>query len=202
MSQKKTAESSRRDAILSAALPLFLANGYEKTSMRMIASKVGCEVGLVYYYFATKEEIFDSALNLYFDEQNTALAALAEKESRDITRFFDSLFAYLEKEAPSFSELFLETVHWTVLSAVRVRFASLTVPHIEAAIAPLAESGRLPHSAAFTAKTIAGLLVPAALDSDKAYFSANKASLRATVNHLLGTDKATSKRKDIPSFLL
>ena len=58
MSKTPTSESSKRNEILAAALALFLENGYEKTSVRMISQKVGCEVGLVYYYFKTKIILF------------------------------------------------------------------------------------------------------------------------------------------------
>jgi AcrR family transcriptional regulator len=46
-----------RDHILNTALALFIANGYEATTMRDIAAEVGCSLGLAYRYFARKEEL-------------------------------------------------------------------------------------------------------------------------------------------------
>lgn len=194
-------ENTRREAILSAALPLFLENGYEKTSIRMIAGKVGCEVGLVYYYFSTKEDVFESALALYFEDKKNAISEITKQTKKDASLFIDTLFAYFEKEAPIFTETFGEGVHWTIRFAVRAKFVEVLTPFAEEVVSILADNSRMPYSAAITAKTVAELLVNTALDGDKS-FAAQKDELRRIVSAILGTDKITSRRRDIPSFLL
>ena len=44
-----------RQNILSAALDLFRRNGFEKTTMREIASEAGVALGSAYYYVDSKE---------------------------------------------------------------------------------------------------------------------------------------------------
>ncbi len=203
MPPKTTSETSRREAILSAALPLFLENGYEKTSMRMIATKVGCEVGLVYYYFTTKEDIFENAIALYFEQQEKTLTDLSAETKQDLNLFLDSLFAYLEKEAPSFAKTFHENVHWTVRCAIRTKFAETVKPHLEEALSLfMAENRNAPYTAPLAVKTVSEMLVGAALDSDKTYFAVHKDELRRIAAHILGTDKNQGRKRDIPSFLL
>ena len=51
-----------RQHILDTALGLFATRGYEKTTMREIATEAGCSLGLTYRYFASKEEL---VLELY-----------------------------------------------------------------------------------------------------------------------------------------
>lgn len=46
-----------RAAILSAALELFQEKGYEATTMRAIADRVGVSLGSSYHYFPTKEHL-------------------------------------------------------------------------------------------------------------------------------------------------
>ena len=46
-----------RDRIVRAALVLFARHGYERTSVRMIATEAGISQGLMYNYFAGKEEL-------------------------------------------------------------------------------------------------------------------------------------------------
>ncbi len=196
MSQNHHNEIARKDAILTAALPLFLKNGYEKTSMRMIASGAGCEVGLVYYYFETKEEIFDRAIEMYFSVHQQAMDALSNKATGNAEAFFELLFDYLEAEAPALNKTFDGNVHWTVCCAVRTKFADLILPFVLKALDGIAS---LPYPKALTAKMLCDLLVPAALGGE---LSANKEALRAVAGHLLGNDKAVGKRRDIPSFLL
>ncbi len=203
MPPKTTSEIKRREAILSAALPLFLENGYEKTSMRMIATKVGCEVGLVYYYFATKEDIFENAIALYFEQQEKTLTDMTERTKNDIQLFLDSLITYLEKEAPSFAETFHEAVHWTIRCAIRTKFAETVKPHVEEVLAVFAADNKTaPYTAPLAVKTVTEMLVQAALDSDKTYFTAHKEELRRLAAHILGTDKNQGRKRDIPSFLL
>jgi AcrR family transcriptional regulator len=42
---------------LTIAVELFVARGYEATTMRDIATAAGCSLGLAYRYFASKEEL-------------------------------------------------------------------------------------------------------------------------------------------------
>jgi AcrR family transcriptional regulator len=51
-----------RQRILDAAFALFAEHGYEKTSMRDVAARAGCALGLIYRYFPQRE---DFALELY-----------------------------------------------------------------------------------------------------------------------------------------
>ncbi|MDD4095259.1 MAG: TetR/AcrR family transcriptional regulator [Oscillospiraceae bacterium] len=57
----------RKTEIIEAALALFMENGYEGTSVSMIVSKVGVAQGLFYYYFKSKEDVFQSAMEYYTD---------------------------------------------------------------------------------------------------------------------------------------
>jgi AcrR family transcriptional regulator len=52
-----------RELILDAALELFIEQGYDKTSLRQIAERVGVTKAALYYHFARKEDIF---LELHF----------------------------------------------------------------------------------------------------------------------------------------
>ena len=46
-----------RDRILDIALELFTDQGYERTSLRQIAERLGFSKAAIYYHFASKEEI-------------------------------------------------------------------------------------------------------------------------------------------------
>ncbi|MFY9931443.1 MAG: TetR family transcriptional regulator [Streptosporangiaceae bacterium] len=54
------AEQRRRTEarILDAATQLFLAAGYERTTIRAVASAAGVDAGLVMHYFGSKQELF------------------------------------------------------------------------------------------------------------------------------------------------
>jgi AcrR family transcriptional regulator len=49
-----------RELILTTALRLFRENGYDATTMRVIAREAGVSVGNAYYYFASKEHLIQA----------------------------------------------------------------------------------------------------------------------------------------------
>ncbi|MGO9963235.1 MAG: TetR/AcrR family transcriptional regulator [Acidimicrobiales bacterium] len=50
-------EATTRERILDIALELFTEQGYEKTSLRQIAERLGFSKAAIYYHFASKEDI-------------------------------------------------------------------------------------------------------------------------------------------------
>ena len=70
MSQTTTPETEHpgtRERILDIALELFTDQGYDKTSLRQIAERLGFSKAAIYYHFASKEEIL-LALHLRLHE--------------------------------------------------------------------------------------------------------------------------------------
>jgi AcrR family transcriptional regulator len=61
---RRPGENATRDEILAAARTLFAANGYDRTSVRAIATAAGVNSGMVYYFFKNKEDVFVAALGL------------------------------------------------------------------------------------------------------------------------------------------
>jgi AcrR family transcriptional regulator len=90
-----------RQRILDTALGLFASKGYEKTTMREIATEAGCSLGLTYRYFASKEEL---VLELYrnlvnqLEEQANQLAAgsIADRFQHIILRQFELMAPHRE----------------------------------------------------------------------------------------------------------
>jgi len=62
-----TERSGTRERILDIALELFSTQGYDKTSLREIAQRLGFSKAAIYYHFASKEEIL-LALHLRLHE--------------------------------------------------------------------------------------------------------------------------------------
>jgi len=63
----KQKRDARRRELLDIALSLFMEMGYEKTSIRSLATRAGGDIGLIYHYFHSKNEIYEAAL-AYFNE--------------------------------------------------------------------------------------------------------------------------------------
>src|SRR5947207_12886220 len=74
--QRARAQSPRggtRERIQSIALELFAEQGYEKTSLREIAERLGVTKAALYYHFKSKEDIVRSFTDDYFAELDALL---------------------------------------------------------------------------------------------------------------------------------
>ncbi|MBN8206758.1 TetR/AcrR family transcriptional regulator [Microbacterium esteraromaticum] len=60
---KKGADDGRA-RILAAAGELFVGGGYQRTTLRSIAEKAGCDVALISYHFGSKKGLFAQAMAL------------------------------------------------------------------------------------------------------------------------------------------
>ncbi len=70
-----------RDRILQTALDLFIEQGYETTSLREIAERVGVTKAALYYHFASKEEIFRTLLEPLLSLQTQMMGMLEARPS-------------------------------------------------------------------------------------------------------------------------
>lgn len=206
MTPKNIPEGGKKEAILSAALETFLENGYESTSVRSISQKVGCEVGLIYYYFKTKEELFDQALLAYYAKTEKEMNEISEQSTATVEKFID----YLEKKASSYRKTFANNVHFSIRTAVCEKITSLAEANLTK-ILEKTKRGEAKNIAVFLARGLCGAM----LRDDADYYKENKDSILKIAKNLAATDMAerptpkketpdapVQRKKDIPSFLL
>ncbi len=195
MTPKNISEGGKKEAILSAALDTFLENGYESTSVRSISQKVGCEVGLIYYYFKTKEELFEQALLAYYAKTEKEMNDLAEQSTATVEKFID----YLEKKANSYRKTFANNVHFSIRTAVCEKITSLAEANLTK-ILEKTKKGEAKNIAVFLARGLCGAM----LRDDANYYKENKDSIQRIVKSIVGTEtrEYVSQKRDIPSFLL
>ena len=86
----------RKQEIIEAALELFMSQGYEKTSIAMIVERVGVAQGLFYYYFKSKEDVFQEAMQFYTDRLATeVIGDLLAPEAASIFERFSAVIEHL-----------------------------------------------------------------------------------------------------------
>ncbi|MEA4870695.1 MAG: TetR/AcrR family transcriptional regulator [Christensenella sp.] len=64
MTIRNDQKEKRRQEILNAGLSLFIQKGYSGTTIKDIAGAVGMSVGLLFHYFASKEELYLALVTL------------------------------------------------------------------------------------------------------------------------------------------
>jgi AcrR family transcriptional regulator len=143
--------ASTRDRILDAALDLFVQHGFDGTSVRQIAERVGTTKAALYYYFASKDEIL-MALHMRLHEFGRELIKTTGDEPMTleawgalITRLIDEitaqrmLFLLHERNQAAFEKLHGSKEHDSAHEDIQGRFrAVLADPRV-----PLADRVRM-----------------------------------------------------------
>ena len=99
-SKREAYRESLRQEILDAARPLFARDGYEATSIRKIAEKLGCSTGILYHYFEDKDEIMAELVRETFQKLLGKLRPLATDSSPVRDRLRRGLRAYISIHCP------------------------------------------------------------------------------------------------------
>jgi AcrR family transcriptional regulator len=87
-----------RQRILDTALDLFIERGYDKTSLREIAERVGVTKAALYYHFSSKEEIIRTLVEPFFANMAPMAKALASRP--DLKAWGEGLAAILDWVLP------------------------------------------------------------------------------------------------------
>lgn len=82
-------DDERKNKILEIGIEEFSSKGYEKANINIIAKNAGISIGLMYKYFATKEDLFITCIHRGM--------AILEKAINDIMQSDDKLLIKAEK---------------------------------------------------------------------------------------------------------
>src|SRR6201982_3015942 len=81
-----TPRTDTRSRVQKVALELFAEQGYEKTSLREIAERLGVTKAALYYHFKSKEDIVLSFTDDYFEEIDRLLEWAKDQPQSEETR--------------------------------------------------------------------------------------------------------------------
>ena len=90
-------DPERREALLRAALMLFVANGVQNTSTAEIAKQAGAAAGTLFIYFPTKQDLID---------------ALILKIGKEETDYIKALLAPARSAKEAFQTIWEGTLRW------------------------------------------------------------------------------------------
>src|SRR6266536_445163 len=95
-----TPRTDTRSRVQKVALELFAEQGYEKTSLREIAERLGVTKAALYYHFKSKEDIVHSFTDDYFAEFDALLDWGKERFARVRVRLNALVDVLVGPEAP------------------------------------------------------------------------------------------------------
>ncbi len=98
-----------REAILTAALALYAAEGYGAVTMRGIAQRLGFSAPAIYNYFLSKEEIFATLQEIGLDVMAEAvLTPESDDPLADYRAIFTNYYAYSKSHPEYFALLYVD----------------------------------------------------------------------------------------------
>lgn len=166
MARKPILVGGKREEIICAAQKLFLKNGYDGTSVRMVLDEVGGEVGMFYHYFSSKKELFEKVVEHFIKEQGEQLSILMSSElaNTSMGTKLEQLIEYYYSSMAAFEKLANGEIHWTVLTAFHAMTVESMLPYFKALITHILtlegndEVVNIDCITAFVLKGISGLL--------------------------------------------
>lgn len=131
MSRKRILTGGKKDELISAALKLFMENGYERTSIRMILNAVNGEVGMFYHYFKSKDEVFEAAIGLYFRQYSERFGNIVKDANLSPPEQLDLIFRLFQSTSSAYLSMNQNScLHWTVELALREKTLEELEPYI------------------------------------------------------------------------
>lgn len=189
MPEKETGMRGKREALINAALELFIEKGYEGTVIRSITRKAGCEVGLFYYYFKSKDEVFDLAISRFIENYRPGFEELLREGRENPKQLLSSFFSYVAELAEQFRVKYEPQMHWTVRQAIHRQTLELMKSYLEQGLQIMLDEGlpkpsiALPVLVTILAHGIGNVVIY--MDRDD--YAANFLELKKAVYLLLGS---------------
>ncbi|MBE7088791.1 MAG: TetR/AcrR family transcriptional regulator [Clostridiales bacterium] len=116
--KKSTKAEEKRNEIISAALDLFFSKGYEATTVRMIQNRVNQPVGLFYYYFQSKDQVFEAAMEVFFEKYEAKMQKIISDNSNGPYNKITKYINFIDYFTQSFRDKYSGKIHWSVLSSL------------------------------------------------------------------------------------
>ena len=194
MPRKPKFDGGTKNRMLEVATKMFFEKSYEGTSVRDIVKEVGCEVGLFYYYYKTKDDLFMDVMENFFEPYKVDFHALVEeakiKQDCALLRFFE----YMKKKVIEFREKYSANMHRTIRWAIREQALTVIEPYIEEIIQILLEHGaKLKMDVQLTSIFLAHGIGSVILHEDAYYVEETTNQLRKVVNLIMGLEEVKVK---------
>lgn len=92
---------NRREALLACALTLFSEKGFDSVGVAQIAEEAQVTKPTLYYFFKSKEGLFQAILDMYYQPLNDELRHAAEYDARP-KEYYDDVYPTLKAVAQTY----------------------------------------------------------------------------------------------------
>lgn len=131
MARKQMFEGGTKNRIIEVGNRLFFEKGFDGTGIREIMKEVGADVGAFYYYYKSKDELFEDVLNNFFAPYEVDFEKIASEAEQRPYRALLRFFEYVKLSTRKFRAKYDGHIHKTVRWAIREQTLTVLEPYIE-----------------------------------------------------------------------
>ncbi|HJI45845.1 MAG TPA: TetR/AcrR family transcriptional regulator [Oscillospiraceae bacterium] len=195
MARKQMFEGGTKNRIIEVGNRLFFEKGFAGTGIREIMKEVGADVGAFYYYYKSKDELFEDVLNNFFAPYEVDFEKIASEAEQRPYRALLRFFEYVKLSTREFRAKYDGHIHKTVRWAIREQTLTVLEPYIERIINILISYGGKPtmnaHTMAIFLSHGVGSVI---LHEESDWVDSTTDDMRKTVNLIMGLDEDVSKK--------
>ncbi len=146
--------------IIAAACKVFLENGFEAASVKMIIEEAGVVTGSFYHFFPSKEALFEEVVSRQLDEFISNINKIMEDDRLTIKQVKTHFFEELGRYTRSFYETLQgDRLHWSVQSALKERAQQAMISSLGEYLAKAEENGEIRRKLDVDHKMLAGIII-------------------------------------------
>lgn len=195
MARKQMFEGGTKNRIIEVGNRLFFEKGFDGTGIREIMKEVGADVGAFYYYYKSKDELFEDVLNNFLAPYEVDFEKIASEAEQRPYRALLRFFEYVKLSTREFRAKYDGHIHKTVRWAIREQTLTVLEPYIERIINILISYGGKPtmnaHTMAIFLSHGVGSVI---LHEESDWVDSTTDDMRKTVNLIMGLDEDVSKK--------
>ena len=161
-----------REKIIKAAAKVFFEHGYEETSVRMIQEEANVVTGSFYYFFPSKESLFEVVIERFLAGYSERINGILEDEGLGIAECMEAFLKEMQNSASVYYEVLQgDKLHWTIQHALHNRTIETIVASVQVKLEKTISEGKIISRLDADTGTLAAILVKgieAIVHSDKA----------------------------------
>ena len=149
-----------KEKILAAATKVFLANGYEATSVKMVLEEADIVTGSFYHFFKSKEALFEAVTERFLDDYTNSVGNILMNDSLTTDEVFERFLNHFEKTNKTYYEVLQgDRLHWTVQGALHERTVHAMIGQMAVFLEEREKRGRLKKKINEDPETLANIII-------------------------------------------
>lgn len=135
----------RKQEIIDTAMRVFYKKGYQATSMADIAKEMHVVQGLCYRYFASKNELFETAMEQYVKESSNTFLEIIHDRGKTIKERMQAMVLMMlnQDDNGRYHDFYEKSGNESLHEQLTLKICKYLIPHVCDEFTELCDTGKL-----------------------------------------------------------